>query len=77
MTGFLAALAILVAERHRRLTGEGQLVELSLADVGLAMAGHLGLIGEAVLDPEPRGRFWQRCLRHARERLRPRATVAE
>ena len=57
MTGFLAALAILVAERHRRLTGEGQLVELSLADVGLAMAGHLGLIGEAVLDPEPRGRF--------------------
>lgn len=57
MTGFLAALAILAAERHRRLTGEGQLVELSLADVGLAMAGHLGLIGEAVLNPVPRGRF--------------------
>jgi 2-methylfumaryl-CoA isomerase len=57
MTGFLAALAILAAERHRRLHGEGQLVELSLSDVGLAVAGHLGLIGEARLDPEPRGRF--------------------
>jgi 2-methylfumaryl-CoA isomerase len=57
MTGFLAALAILAAERHRRLHGEGQLVELSLSDVGLAVAGHLGLIGEAILEPEPRGRF--------------------
>ena len=57
MTGYLAALAILAAERHRRLHGEGQLVELSLSDVGLAMAGHLGLIGEAILEPEPRGRF--------------------
>ena len=57
MTGFLAATAILAAERHRRLTGEGQLVELSLSDVGLAVAGHLGLIGEAVLEREPRGRF--------------------
>jgi len=57
MTGFLAALAILAAERHRRMHGEGQLVELSLSDVGLAVAGHLGLIGEAILEPEPRGRF--------------------
>jgi 2-methylfumaryl-CoA isomerase len=57
MTGYLAAVAILAAERHRRLHGEGQLVELSLSDVGLAMAGHLGLIGEAILEPEPRGRY--------------------
>ena len=57
MTGYLAALAILAAERHRRLHGEGQVVELSLSDVGLAVAGHLGLIGEAILEPEPRGRF--------------------
>jgi 2-methylfumaryl-CoA isomerase len=57
MTGFLAALAILAAERHRRLHGDGQLAELSLSDVGLAMAGHLGLIGEAILEAEPRGRF--------------------
>lgn len=57
MTGFLAAMAILAADRHRRATGEGQLVELSLADVGLSVAGHLGLLGEAVLNEEPRGRF--------------------
>src|SRR2546427_7596855 len=57
MTGFLASTAILAAERHRRLTGEGQLVELSLSDVGLAVAGHLGFVGEAVLEAEPRGRF--------------------
>ena len=57
MTGFLASTAILAAERHRRATGEGQLVELSLSDVGLAVAGHLGYIGEAVLEDEPRGRF--------------------
>src|SRR6202022_539231 len=50
MTGFLATTAILAAERHRRLTGAGQLVELSLADVGLAVAGHLGFIGEAVIE---------------------------
>lgn len=57
MTGFLVSTAILAAERHRRLTGKGQLVELSLSDVGLAVAGHLGFIGEAVLEDEPRGRF--------------------
>jgi 2-methylfumaryl-CoA isomerase len=57
MTGFLASTAILAAERHRHLTGHGQLVELSLADVGTAVAGHLGFIAEAQLEPEPRGRF--------------------
>jgi 2-methylfumaryl-CoA isomerase len=57
MTGLLAATAILAAERHRRITGDGQLVELSLADVGLAVAGHLGLLSEASLDRTPRGRY--------------------
>jgi 2-methylfumaryl-CoA isomerase len=57
MTGFLAATAILAAERNRRRTGRGQLVEVSLADVGLAVAGHLGFIAEAQLTQEPRGRF--------------------
>src|SRR5260370_4830506 len=54
MTGYLAALAILAAERHRRLHGEGQLVELSLSDVGLSLARPLGLLGAAILEPEPR-----------------------
>jgi len=57
MTGYLAAMGILAADRHRRETGEGQLVELSLMDVGLSMAGHLGMLAEAVLDEEPRGRY--------------------
>jgi 2-methylfumaryl-CoA isomerase len=57
MAGFLAAFAILAAERHRRMHGEGQLVELSLSDVAMAVTGHLGLIGEAILESEPRGRF--------------------
>jgi 2-methylfumaryl-CoA isomerase len=57
MTGFLAATAILAADRHRRMTGAGQLVELSLADVAMAVAGHLGLLAEAILVDEPRGRF--------------------
>ena len=45
--GLTAAVAILAAERHRRLTGDGQYVRLSLADVALAMVGHLGFIAEA------------------------------
>jgi 2-methylfumaryl-CoA isomerase len=57
LTGFLSATAILAAERHRRATGEGQLVELSLADVGLAVSGHLGFLAEAQLVEQPRGRF--------------------
>lgn len=57
MTGFLACTAILAAERHRLMTGEGQLVELSLADVGIAVAGHLGFIGEAALEDAPRDRY--------------------
>src|SRR2546428_5217028 len=57
MTGYLAAAGILAAERHRRMTGHGQLVELSLADVGTAVAGHLGYLAEAELEPEPRSRY--------------------
>jgi 2-methylfumaryl-CoA isomerase len=56
LTGYLAATALLAAERHRRLTGQGQLVRLSLADVALAVSGHLGLLAEAQLDPAPRPR---------------------
>jgi 2-methylfumaryl-CoA isomerase len=57
LTGYLAATSILAAERHRRLTGHGQLIELSLANVALAVTGHLGFIAEAELEPEPRGRY--------------------
>ena len=47
--GTLATVGLLAAERHRRLTGEGQLVNLSLSDVAFAMVGNLGRIAEAEL----------------------------
>jgi 2-methylfumaryl-CoA isomerase len=53
---YLAALDILAAERHRRLTGEGQRITLALADVALANVGNLGLIGEVKINGEQRGR---------------------
>jgi 2-methylfumaryl-CoA isomerase len=56
LTGYLTAASLLAAERHRRLRGEGQLVRISLFDVGLAITGHLGLLAEAQLDPTPRPR---------------------
>jgi 2-methylfumaryl-CoA isomerase len=48
-TGTLAAVGMLAAERHRRMTGAGQLVRLSLSDVAFAMVGNLGRIAEAQL----------------------------
>jgi 2-methylfumaryl-CoA isomerase len=50
ITGQQAALGILAAERHRRLTGEGQLLELALKDMALAMLGNLGIIGEVTIN---------------------------
>ena len=41
-----AALGLLAAERRRRETGTGQLIELSLEDVALWMLGNLGYIAE-------------------------------
>lgn len=54
ITGQQAALGILAAERHRRLTGEGQLVELALKDMALAMLGNLGVIGEVTINGHDR-----------------------
>jgi 2-methylfumaryl-CoA isomerase len=47
--GSLATVGLLAGERHRRLTGKGQLVNLSLSDVAFAMVGNLGRIAEAQL----------------------------
>lgn len=53
ITGIMAAMGLITAERHRRLTGEGQLVKLALSDVAMAMVGNLGYIAEAeVLDED-------------------------
>ncbi|MFN3238663.1 MAG: CoA transferase, partial [Pseudomonadales bacterium] len=42
ITGQMAAVALLAAERQRRQTGAGQYVSLALKDVALATTGHLG-----------------------------------
>ena len=54
ITGQMAAVAMLAAERHRRQTGEGQLVKLALKDVALATAGHLGNISEVMINNDDR-----------------------
>ena len=49
-TGYAAATGLLGAERHRRRTGEGQYVSLSLADMAFATVGNLGYIGEVQIN---------------------------
>ncbi len=57
ITGVTAAAGLLAAERHRKRTGEGQLVKLALSDVALAMAGNLGFIAEVQINRDDRRRY--------------------
>ena len=50
VTGTLATTALLAAERHRRRTGEGQLIKIALSDVAFAMVGNLGKIAEVQIN---------------------------
>jgi 2-methylfumaryl-CoA isomerase len=50
--GTLAAFGILAAERHRSITGAGQLVRLALSDVAFSMVGNLGRLAQARLAAE-------------------------
>ncbi len=54
ITGVTAAMGILAAERHRRLTGQGQYIKLPLADVAFAMMGNLGYVAEVQVNDEER-----------------------
>ncbi len=54
IAGQMAVVGLLAAERHRRLSGEGQLVRLALKDVALAMLGHLGKIAEVMVNDADR-----------------------
>ncbi len=56
VTGQMAALGLLAAERHRFRTGEGQHTKIALADAAMAVMGHLGFIAEAQ-SGEERPRF--------------------
>ena len=51
--GEMAAVGILAAERHRRLTGKGSLVRLALSDVALAATAALGRLAQAQLSGNP------------------------
>ena len=57
ITGVTSALGLVTAERHRRLTGEGQLIKIALSDVAMAMVGNPGYIAEAELMHEDRPAF--------------------
>lgn len=57
ITGQMVALGLLAAERHRRLTGQGQSVDIALKDVALAMLGNLGIIGEVMVNDFDRPKY--------------------
>ena len=55
--GLYAAIGLLAAERRRARTGEGSAITLALADVALAVAGHLGFLAEAQVTGTDRPRI--------------------
>lgn len=57
LAGYMLAVGLIAAELRRSRTGEGQYITLSLTDIALSVIGNLGLIGEAQLNDQARGRF--------------------
>jgi 2-methylfumaryl-CoA isomerase len=55
--GLYAAVGLLAAERRRARTGAGSAITLALADVALAVAGHLGFLAEAQVTGTDRPRI--------------------
>jgi 2-methylfumaryl-CoA isomerase len=55
--GLYAAVGLLAAERRRARTGVGSEITLALADVALAVAGHLGFLAEAQVTGADRPRI--------------------
>ncbi|MFT3803069.1 MAG: CoA transferase [Burkholderiaceae bacterium] len=55
--GLTAAVTLLAAERARRLGGHGQEIRLALSDVAFSMLGHLGQIGEVLVNHQERERI--------------------
>ncbi|WIM12134.1 CoA transferase [Enhydrobacter sp.] len=56
-TAYAGAMALLAAERHRRLTGQGQRIVLPLQDMALAATSALGYLGEAAINDVDRPRL--------------------
>ena len=55
--GLYSAVGLLAAERRRQRTGAGSAITLALADVALAVAGHLGFLAEAQVTGTERPRI--------------------
>ena len=55
--GLYAAIGLLAAERRRQRTGAGSAITLALADVALAVAGHLGFLAQAQVTGTDRPRI--------------------
>jgi 2-methylfumaryl-CoA isomerase len=56
IAGNMCVSALLAAERHRLRHGTGQAVDLNLKDVASAVIGHLGMIGDATVNAQVRGK---------------------
>ena len=56
IAGNMVVSSLLAAERDRLRTGKGQNVEFALKDAAAATVGHLGMIGEATISDEQRGK---------------------
>lgn len=54
--GQTLAMGLLTAERHRRLTGVGQQINISLSDVAMSWMANLGIVAEAELSGAARPR---------------------
>ena len=54
VTALAASNAVLVADRHRSDTGEGQYVRIALADSAFAVLSHLGYVAEAQINQTDR-----------------------
>lgn len=52
LLGNMVAIAILAADRKRRMTGEGELIKIALSDVALSVVGALGRLSQAHLQEE-------------------------
>lgn len=57
LSGATAAYSLLAAERHRRMTGQGQEVRVPLSDVAMATLGHLGQVAEVATSGRDRPRM--------------------
>ena len=56
VAGNMVVSSLLAAERDRLRTGSGQDVEFALKDAAAAVIGHLGMIGEATIYDQQRGK---------------------